>query len=181
MATVKFSDWVSGELPPLPSNQTIAGDGLVVIRGGLPYEWDPVTRKAYAQMSGNAAVTTINTIGVWESIAGTLVASGSDQGFTLASNIWTVTAEDSLDPRQMEVGMGVMKVGSGDDTYEVGIFQNGTLEGVAIPVNAHMTKLGNLFVKAPLILDTGDVIEVKIRNLEDTANVVITSMFFGTS
>jgi hypothetical protein len=175
----KFSNWLGTDLPPLPSNQTIADDHLIVVRGGLPYSYDPVTRLAYSEMI-NAVATTINTIDVWESIAGVLVDSAS-LGFTLAANVWTVTAETSLDPIRVEAGLGVMKVGSGDDTYEVGIFVNDVLKGVPMPVNAHMTKLGNVYVTIPEILATGDTVEIKIRNLDDIADVVITSMQFGIS
>jgi hypothetical protein len=176
---VKFSEWLGADLPPLPSNQLIPDDDMIVIRGGLPYAYDPITRAAYSEMGANASATTINTLGDWESIAGTLVASGLEEGFTLASNIWTVIAEDSIGPVQVEAGITAMKVGSGDDTYEVAIFKNGTIRGVGMSLNTHMTKLSNAFVKTPLFLDAGDTIEIKVRNLDDTANVTITDMFFG--
>jgi hypothetical protein len=177
----KFSQWLGTDLPPLPSEQTIASDQLIVIRGGIPYAYDPRTRFAYSDMSANAAVTTINTIDVWEPVAGTLIASGFEHGFTLAGNIWTVTAETSLDPIQVAAGMTAMKVGSGDDTYEFGMFVNGSQEGVGMSLNTHMTKLDNCFLTAPFILATGDTVEIKVRNLDDTANVVITDMYFGIS
>jgi hypothetical protein len=179
--TTKFSDWLDAELPPLPSNQTISGDGLVVIRAGIPYTYDPATRFSYAEMVSNAGATGITVIDQWESIAGTLVSAGPEEGFTLAANIWTVTAEDSLDPIQMHAGLTAMKVGSGDDTYQFGIFLNDVLVGAPMSISTHMTKLNSCYLTAPLILETGDTVEVKVRNLDDVANVVIMDMFFGIS
>jgi hypothetical protein len=177
----QFSDWLDSELPPLPGNQTIPSDSMIVIRGGLPYSYDPATRFAYSDMGANATQTPISTIDQWESIAGTLVASGIDEGFTLAANIWTVTAETSLLPIQMQAGVTAMKVGSGDDTYQFGIFINSVHVGVGMSINTHMTKLDSCYLTAPLILVNGDTVEIKVRNLDDTANVVITDMFFGIS
>jgi hypothetical protein len=178
---VKFSTWLGTELPPLPSEQTIPGDQLIVIRAGLPYSYDPKTRFAYADMVSNAAATGITVIDQWESIAGTLVESAFGQGFTLAANIWTVTAETSLEPILMMAGVTAQKVGSGDDTYQFGIFINGILDGAPMSLNTHATKLDNCALSAPLLLATGDTIEIKVRNRDDIANVVITDMFFGIS
>jgi hypothetical protein len=181
MAFTKFSEWLGTELPDLPGDQTTTLDQMIVIRSGVPYAYDPVTRLAYAEMSDNATATGITVIDQWESIAGTLVAPAGIEGFTLAANVWTVTAQTSLNPIQIRAGLTAMKVGSGDDTYQCAIFVNGAQKGAAMSLNTHMTKLDNCYLTAPVILANGDTVEVKIRNRDDVADVVITDMSFGIS
>jgi hypothetical protein len=177
--TTKFSEWLNLELPPLPGGQWIPGDDLAVIRGGVPYTLDPVVRESYAEMGGNGSATTINTMNVWESIAGTLVAPSGVEGFTLAANVWTVTAQDSLRPILISAGLTAMKVGSGDDNYEFGIFVNDVMVGVGMAGNLSSTKWQSFYVARPKILNNGDTIEIKVRNRNDNANVVVSDMFFG--
>jgi hypothetical protein len=178
---VKFSEWLDLELPPLPGNQTIPSDQMIVIRAGLPYAYDPVTRLAYSEMSSNAAATGISTQNQWESIAGTLVAPAGIEGFTLAANVWTVTTEDSLKPLLISAGQTAMKVGSGDDTYQFGIFLNDVLVGAPMSINTHMTKLDSCYLTGPVILETGDTVEVKVRNLDTLRRLWIEVIPLGIS
>ena len=176
----KFSDWVFTELPNLPAQQTIAGDELVVIRGGVPYRYDPVTRLGYADMAGNALETTINTVDVWESIAGVLVASGAEQGLTFAANVFTVTAETSLDPVRIKAGVTMHKdAGGAGVNIEVGIFVNGSQVGVGSTDTVATTQFGNAYVAVPAILANGDTVEIKVRNRTDADSLTVTEMSFG--
>ena len=151
MATfTKFSEWLDTELAALPGDQTISTDKMVVIRGGVPYAYDPATRFAYAEMGGNAVATTINTVNVWESIAGTLVASPADLGFTLAGNVYTVTAETSLNVLSIQAGCTIMKVGGGTAVnFEIGIFINGVMTGVGQSGLASAAQWGNMNAFVP--------------------------------
>jgi hypothetical protein len=180
MATfTKFSEWLDTELLPLPSQQTISTDQLVVIRAGVPYAYDPLTRFAYADMKGNAAATTINTVDVWEPIGGVLVASGVETGFTLATNIFTTTAETSVGVLSIQAGCTVMKVGGGTAVnFELGIFVNGVMAGAGQSGLASAAQWGNMNVFVPVILANGDTVEIKIRNRTDSDDVVVSEMAF---
>jgi hypothetical protein len=181
MPTVKFSDWLDSGLPDLPSEQTIPGDQMIVIRSGLPYAFDPRTRFAYASFIGNASMTTINTQNVWESIGGTLAASGGEEGLSFAANVFTVTAETSLVPVQIQAGVSFERDGNGDDNFQFGIFVNGSISGVPIAASGNMNKANSVYVTVPSILVNGDTIEIKVRNLDDDVDVLVTDMFFGIS
>ena len=175
----KFSEWTDTDLPALPGNQWLPGDAMVVIRGGLPYAYDPVSRFAYADMGGNAAPTTINTVDVWESIAGTLVASVADEGFTLASNVYTVTAETSLFPILVSAECTAMKVGGGTAVnFQFGIFVNDVMVGVGQNALASAAQWGSAIVSIPVLLANGDTVEIKVRNRTDADDVVVSDMSF---
>jgi hypothetical protein len=175
----KYSEWTGTDLPPLPANQWLPGDAMVVIRGGEPFAYDPVSRFAFASMGDNAAPTTINTVDVWESIAGTLTVSAADQGFTLASNIYTVTAETSLFPILIAAECTAMKVGGGTAVnFQFGIFINDVMVGVGQTALASAAQWGSAGVSVPAILAQGDTVEIKVRNRTDADDVVVSDMSF---
>lgn len=180
MAKVKFSTWLGTDLPDLPGNQTVSTDQMVVIRGGVPYAYDPATRFAYADMSGNATPTVIAAADTWTPILGTLVASGVETGFTLAANIFTVTAETSLDPLRIRAGCTFMKVGGGAAVnFEIGIFVNGVQVGVGQTDTAGSAQWGNANIGVPAVLANGDTVEIRVRNRTDGDDVTISEMSFG--
>ena len=177
---IKYTEWINTELLPLPSQQMLPGDEIVIIRGGVPFRYDPVTRFAEATMAGNALATTINVMDQWESIAGVLVDSGIDTGLSLAGNVYTVTAETSLFPIHIEAGVTIMKVGGGTAAnFEIGIFVNGIHVGVGQVGLASSAQWGNANVAKENLLATGDTVEIKIRNRTDADNVVVSEMRIG--
>lgn len=127
-------------------------------------------------MISNATVTTINTAGVYEDIAGTIVGSAGNQRFDFATDTLTYTGvrdiESAIDisiflKRETAAASRVMKFG---------LFVNDVLQQeVEVTMTSDIT---NASFATVLSLVTGDDIKMKVQNTQDTANVIITTYDF---
>ena len=177
MARRKFSEWVDLDLPTLPGGQLVDTDKLIVIRGGAPFSVDPIERFAYGSFAGNALVTTINTVDVWEAINGVLVDDPSTINYTLAASVYTHDAVDMLRPTPCFVSASFFKDGGGSaHNYEIGVFVNGSLVGGGMIDNGSSSLSGNAAAMVLFTLNNGDTVAAMIRNRTGNNNVLVTDL-----
>ena len=99
----------------LPGDVAIAGDQILILRGGTVYRLEAAGAFAYASMVGNAVETIITTIDVWVPIAGVLVEGASAIAFSFAANEWTYNGVSQAVPQILSAKMSVLKSGGGGD------------------------------------------------------------------
>jgi hypothetical protein len=157
----------------LPGEVAIAGDEIMVLRGGTVYRMDGAQVFAYASMNANAVETTINTIDVWVPIGGTLIQGVTAPTFTYAANAFTYIGVNQAGIQLLSAKMSISKAGGGDNIFEVGVFVNGVQEGTGMSVGASTALVGFVQTGNPHTLLTNDVIDMRIRNLSGNSNVTV--------
>jgi hypothetical protein len=166
----------------LPGEVPIAGEEILVLRGGTVYRMAAAGVFAYASMTGNSDVTAIATIDVWVPVAGTLVEGDASANFTFAANEFTFNGVNQAAPQKLSAKITVSKAGGGDEIYEVGIFVNGTQVDTGMTVGAGTTLVGFVATDNTHTLQTGDVIDVRVRNISGTSDCTVThaQLILGT-
>lgn len=131
-----------------------------------------------AYMEDNATATTINTIDVFEVIAGTFTAGSNLEDFTVsAAGVLTYTGDpDRLIPLVASVGL----VSAADNkVFEFQWFKNGTTAIAPKQARKHPTAadVGHISVRADVLLSTDDTVQLKVANATDTANVTVQNVY----
>jgi hypothetical protein len=158
----------------LPGGVLIAGDELMVLRGGTVYRHPGAALFAYGSMNANAVETVITTIDVWVPIGGTLIDSPlTSAAFSFAANEYTYVGPNQAGPQILSAKMSISKAGGGDNIYEVGIFVNGVLEGTGMSVGASTALVGFATTGNPYSLQTNDVIDMRVRNLSGNSSCTL--------
>jgi hypothetical protein len=170
MATKTFEDYFASK-GVLPGEELIDGDEALVLRSSTVFRGSPDINNALANMEGNALVTTINTVDVWEQISGVMADAGSTTTFTFAANQYTYIGVNQLGADTIRASVSLLS--AADAQYQVGVFVNSVLVGLGMTTSA--TTLNAAFVSsaAPYALQAGDVIDLRIRNITDAENVTV--------
>jgi hypothetical protein len=157
----------------LPGEVAIAGDELMVLRGGTVYRMSGAGTTAYSSMNANAVVTTINTIDVWEPIGGVLIQGTTSDTFTFAANQFTYIGVNQAIAQAIIAKMSVSKAGGGDNIYEVGVFVNGVQQGTGMSVGASTALVGFVDTLVLHALQTGDIIDMRVRNISGASDCTL--------
>ena len=159
----------------LPGEVAIAGDELLILRGGTVYRMGGAAVYAYASLSGGVQVTPTNTIDVWVPIVGTLIQGATSTSFSYAANQFTFNGSSQAVPQRLTASMSLLRDVNGDDAYEVGVFVNGILVGTGMTTTAAHNVVGFSVTDNPHALQTGDIIDMRVRNTTGTSSCIITS------
>jgi len=178
VATKAFEDYFAGK-SVLPGDQIIAGDEVLVLRSGTVFKAQPAPDFAFSEMEGNAVETAIVTQNVFVPIEGILVVNLLSTTFTFAANDFTYIGPNRLHVAHLFAGMSVAKVGGGDDRYEIGIFVNGLQVGQGMLAGCSTSVVAYIQCSSYYTLQTNDVINFHIRNLDSTSNAVVQSAQVG--
>ena len=159
----------------LPGEVAIAGDTYLTLRGGTVYQISAHADFAYASLSGGVGVTPTNTIDVWVPIVGTLIAGAVSASFSFATNQFTFNGVSQAVPNLISAKMSLLRDVNGDDAYEVGIFVNGVLVGTGMTTTAAHNVVGFTYTQNTHTLQTGDIIDMRVRNTTGISSCIITS------
>jgi hypothetical protein len=158
----------------LPGDVLIANDELLVLRGSTVYRHPGSLLFAYGSMDSNIDVTTINVQGVFEPMAGTLIDSPSTTTeFTFLANQYTYVGPNQAGSQILSAKMSVLKVGGGEDSFEVGVFVNNLQVGTGMISTASSSLVGFMQTSSPHSLQTNDVIDMRIANVSSASNVTV--------
>jgi hypothetical protein len=166
----------------LPGEVPIADDEALILRGSTVYRMEAASVFAYASMTGNSDVTDIVTEDVWVAIAGTLVEGDASANFTFSANQFTFNGVNQAAPQRLSAKVSLSKAGGGDEIYEVGIFVNDTQVDTGMTVGAGVTLVGFVATDNTHALQTGDIIDMRVRNISGTSDCTIThaQLILGT-
>lgn len=178
MATKTFEAYFASK-GQLPGEELIAGDEILVLRGGTVFRGAVSINTALASMLDNAGVTTINTVDVWESINGTLTDDFSTATFTYAANQYTYIGANQLSPDIIRASFSISKAGNTFKTYEVGIFVNAVQVGTGMKCSSQSDEPAFAACIATHILQTGDVVDMRIRGRTDDTDVTVIDAQLG--
>jgi hypothetical protein len=64
--------------------------------------------------------------------------------------------------------MSISKVGQGDEIFQVGVFVNGGLVLTGMSTGAATSLVGFVRTTVPHTLQTGDIIDMRVRNITGT-------------
>ena len=157
----------------LPGEQVIQDDQTLVLRAGTVFRAASFADGGVATMAQNATVTTIATINVWVPIAGTLTDLGHTDSFTFAANAYTFIGANRLHSARLEASLSVSKAGNGDVDFEIGLFVNGSQVGTSMAGTSSSDVISSLYCIAPYVLQTGDIVDVRIRNIDGIDNLLV--------
>jgi hypothetical protein len=173
MANKPFETYF-GERTVLTGAQPVAGDELLILRSGTVFRGTNTFIKGSAILSDDATAITITVQDQWESIAGTLVVDVITPSLTFATNQFTFVSPNQINPTVISANVSLDKeVASGTQVYEIGIFVNDALIGNGIKAAVGESLTQGLSVSALHALQTGDVIELKIRNRDGIDNMTV--------
>jgi hypothetical protein len=159
----------------LPGEVAIAGDELLILRSGTVYRMGGASAGAYASMTDNAVETTINTIDVWVPFGGVLIEGVTTATFTYAANQFTYIGPNQAHNTSLVGKMSILRVGGGaGSNLQVGVFVNGVQVGDPMTVSSTNSFIGFVLTEVPHLLQTGDIIDIRIRNTTGVENVVVT-------
>jgi hypothetical protein len=159
----------------LPGEVLIEGDELLVLRGSTVYRAAGAPAFAYASMEANTDETTINTIDIWEEIAGTLIEGAKTDSFTFATNQYTYNGVNQAAPHVISAKMSILRIGNGDDNYDVGVFVNGVQIGMGMITSCGPGQAGFTLTEITHALQTGDIIDMRVRNVTSAVNCIVTN------
>lgn len=132
-----------------------------------------------ADMDENAVETTINTVDVFENIAGTFIAGSNLQEVTInpVSGVFTYTGTPD---RHFHVVSNVsLTIASNNKIICLQWFKNGSVI-LPVPIRHKVgtgTDIVSLSVHADTMLSTGDTLELKIANATDNTNATVKSAY----
>jgi hypothetical protein len=159
----------------LPGDVAITGDELLFLRSGTVYRGSGAAAGAYASMTDNAVETTINTIDVWVPFGGVLIEGATTPNFTFAANEFTYIGPSQASYAGLSGKMSVLRVGGGGNSnYQVGVFVNAVQVSDPMTVSSSSTFLGFVLTEVPHLLQTGDIIDIRIRNTTGAENALVT-------
>lgn len=173
MASTRTFEEYFGNRGALPGEDPIEGDELLILRSGTVFRGRPATAFAYASMNANAVVTDIVTVDVWVPIGGVLDNLFASTNFTYAANAYTYIGTTLQHAESINARASLSKAGGGTEVYELGIFVNGIIQGTGMSVGASTASYGFVATAVPRVLETGDVIDMRVRNLTAASDVTV--------
>jgi len=133
-------------------------------------------------MAGNATVTVINTVNVYEDIAGTATGAAVNSKFSFSTSPNKLTYDGSTDITIL----GLVNIGARRDSgaavrlSRYTAFKDEGAGFVELPVATTTIDLTNQIRNATLAILTtltnGDVIKVQVRNEDDTADILVVAL-----
>lgn len=154
--------------------QPTAGDEALILRADTVFRSSFVYNQALMYIDENATETTINTIDIWEQMAGSWVNNVSTPTFTFASGQYTYVGPDQIQPATIHACASISKSIAGAAVYEIGVFVNGSLIGNGMKLLiSDATGTLHVSCNAMKALVTGDIIDLRIRNRNDTDDVLV--------
>jgi len=173
MANKPFETYF-GERTVLTGAQPVGGDEVLVLRSGTVFRGSNVFIKASAILSDDVTPTDITVTDQWESVGGTLVQDVVTPSFTFAGNIFTYVSPNQIDPTVVS-GSVQVTIAADDDQVEVGLFVNDVLIGNPMGITANATEFRAVSVQALHVLQTGDTVEMKVRNRDAIVDITVTN------
>ena len=127
-------------------------------------------------MDNNGTTTEIFTQNVYESIEGVTIGGVENERITHSGNILTYIGLETTSASILGTFSGTAI--SGNYIYEYGVFKNNVL----VP-NAHMSndlssRVSSTALPFIVTLETGDTLEVKVRNTESSVNILVVDLVF---
>jgi hypothetical protein len=157
----------------LPGGVPIADDEALILRGSTVYRMEAAMVFAYASMNGNSDETEIVTQDVWVPIAGTLVEGDASENFSFAANQFTFNGVNQASPSFLTAQMSGVSASAPVSIYEVGLFVNDVQEGTGMRRGSTNNSPGFFSTTSPYALQTGDVIDMRVRNLSGTDDFTV--------
>ena len=170
--TRTFEDYFANR-GSLPGEDPIEGDEMLVLRSGTVFRGTPITTAVYAAMNANVVETVINTINVWEPIGGTMDNLFASNNLTYLDNAYTYIGVNLQHAEPLMARATLSKVGGGDNLYELGVFINDIIQGTGMSVGCSTAFRACVVCGVPRVLQTGDVFDMRVRNLSGTSNVTV--------
>lgn len=120
--------------------------------------------------------TTINTVNVWEEVAGTTTVSGTPRHWTqTANNEWTYdNGAIPLPDRDCVVYATISSTAAANSkVYEWAVSVNDTIQTPSIVRRKQGTgaDVGALAIMSEFQVSSGDVVSIEVRNITDNTNV----------
>lgn len=145
-----------------------AGDEMLVRRSGTVFNNTYMVNRAYADMEDNAVLAGTTSAAAWVLVAG-FTDQVSTASLTFAADQYTYSGPNQTYPCKITVTASV--VAAGTDDYELAVFLNA----------AKLTKIRFVgstdHIAVALVcmvpLTTGDVIDVRIRNVAGTDDCTV--------
>lgn len=131
-----------------------------------------------AYVSGNATATTINTIGIFEVLAGTFL-NGMSSDVTFSAVGGRLTYDGASDRHFHVVSNFDMTAAANNQTVQFQWFKNGS---TALPVAINQrvgtgTDVRTMSVHTDVMLSTNDYVELKVANTTSTADVTVSNAY----
>ncbi len=101
------------------------------------------------------------------------MAGFSSSQFSFAANQFTFNGINQGLPSNLIAAVSLLGAGT-TVTYEVAIFINGSVFGTGMTCNASSTDRAFVQSLIPRPLQTGDIIEMQVRNITDGTDVTVT-------
>jgi len=127
-------------------------------------------------MTGNSTVTTINDVGVYEDIAGTITAGPANERFTFSTDTLTYTGREDIKVA-IDISIFLQRdIAAASRVLKFGMFLNNVVDQEAeVTMSSDIT---NSSFTTGIRLVTGDTLKMKVQNTQDTADVIITTFDF---
>ena len=155
----------------LPGDELIVDDEILVLRSGTIYRGAVDINFAFANLEGDATNTVISAVDVWSVIGGTLLEVSKTVTFTYAANAFTYIGPNQAHVTPIRAAVSLLGAVAAD--YQVGVFVNAVLVGLGMTVHSTVTQVGHVTTSAPYALQTGDVIDIRVRNVTDATDVIV--------
>ena len=167
--------------PVLSGPQPTAGDDLLVLRGGTVYKSNTVDNKAFASLYDNVTSTTITAQGTWVQVTG-LTQGATTPTFTFANDAFTYVGPSQIVPANFFFNASLFYTVVDGAGLEIGVFNNGVLMTGGMRVDA-LDNVNKVCVACNVManLTIGDVIDFRIRNRDNTGDVIVTDAHMGIS
>jgi len=172
MATKPFETYFD-ERTLLTGQQAPAGDHFLTLRSGTVFKQSVVYNKAYAGFN-NSPTQQVSVADVWMPLDAVMVQGATTPTFTFATNQFTYIGPNQIIPNTIKAAMSCVVEVAGGGHFEIGVFVNGLLIGDPMVI-AVAQGFEYVATEVTRLLVTGDIIEIKIRELAGTDTVTVSS------
>lgn len=174
MATKSFEEYFDSK-PVLSGPQPTSGDKILVLRSGTVFGSTVVDNKAYCSITDNSTPLAIAAQGAYVTITG-WVEQVSTPTLTFAADQWTYSGPSQIVPATLTLNLSFLSADPtpGNKGWSIGIFANDTIVGNYTRVST-INDSDAVFLSCSVqrLLTIGDVIDFRVQNRTDTADIVI--------
>jgi len=160
----------------VPNDQILPTDALVVIRSGVPYSAPISNKYARGDMKDNLTETVITSVDTWEDFQGAITPD-TGSNFAWFGNVLKYIGPDSEFPLSTSINFTVQRAsGPMASNVQVGVFRNGVLGGIGSTMTLLGDAYGSSSFTGPVLFNQDDELTVKVRNRNNTSNIILTDL-----
>lgn len=157
----------------LVGQQSPSGDEYLALRGGTVFRATQVYIKGFAYDAENLTPTPTSVVNTWTPLANTLVQGVTTPTLTFSANQFTYIGPNQIVQSSLKAAISAYVATGTNLAYEVGVFVNDLLIGVPMQVAVSDTGMAYVAADVQRILVTGDVIDMRVRNVTDGTSLIV--------